>query len=421
MKKLKQSLIVMITVLLLVACGGGGKTDGVKEVSLALWDENQAPIIQESIDKFNELHDGEIKVTVNLVPWSDYWTKLDASLESSESSDVIWMNVYLKKYVDGGTLLPLDDFVKEESFDLGQYVDGRVDSFKENGKLYALPKGSDSVYVALNKEIFEKHGVDLPKAGWTWDDMELIAGQLKAAIDSSNTGEYPITMELDAQPSFLNFIYQNGGEYLNDDKTETKIGEQPAVDAIQKMIDLMDGGLMAPYTVLSETKATDLFVSGKSGIVFIGSWKASVLEESALAKAGNVELIEMPKMAEHNHAVGGGLGYSISKNTKHPEAAWEFVKYITGEESMTNEAQKGIDFPALIAAQPAYVSSFSNIDGQVIVDAALKSFPYPSNGDFTWTTVVNDAIALALSGEAKASEVLPKAQEEANKIIAELK
>ena len=108
-------------------------------------------------------------------------------------------------------------------------------------------------------------------------------------------------------------------------------------DAIQQVVDLMDNGQMAPYEVLSESKGTDLFVSGQAGVVFVGSWKASVLEDSKLAQDGNVQLIQMPAMAKNNYCTMGGLGYVMSEKCKNKEAAWEFIRYISGEEAETHE------------------------------------------------------------------------------------
>lgn len=180
MKKLLSILLSSFMVLAMSACSGGGggqtPTSGPVQISLTLWDEVQAPIIQQNVDKFNELHKGEIEATIEQVPWSNYWQKLDASLESGESADVMWMNTYLPKYVEGGVLKPLDEFIKADNYDLTQYVDARVQAFNYDGAQYCLPKGLDAVYVALNTEIFTKYNVELPQDGWTWDDMRTIAG-----------------------------------------------------------------------------------------------------------------------------------------------------------------------------------------------------------------------------------------------------
>lgn len=104
------------------------------------------------------------------------------------------------------------------------------------------------------------------------------------------------------------------------------------MEGYQNVVNLLNEELLAPYMVLSETKGTDLFLSNKGAIAFLDSWKASVLEESTIGKAGNLGLVTMPKQSVSNASVLGGLGYSIYSNTDYPDAAWELVKFITGPE-----------------------------------------------------------------------------------------
>ena len=419
---MKKALALVLTAILVLSvfAGCGSKKTGPVELTLQLWDEAQQPVIQENVDKFNAAHEGEIHVTIEQIPWGTYWTKLDASLETDEAPDVFWMNVYVYKYADAGLLEPLDAYIKKDNFDTGIYAQGRLNAYNLSGVQYALPKGLDTVAVALNTEIFSRYGVDLPKEGWTWDDMRAIATQLKDAIAAAGGSEYPIVMELDAQPSWMNFLYQNGGYFLSDDGKTTGVAEAASKDAVQQVVDLMANGQMAPYSVLSETKGTDLFISGQAGIVFIGSWKSSVLEDSSLAESGNIQLIQMPKMAVNNSCNMGGLGYVMSSRCENKDAAWELIKYITGPEAEAYEAEKGIDIPACLSAQSAYVANFKNINAQVFMDASATGFAYPSNGNFDWTGYVDDAMAEAFSGTKTVSDALDNGAAQAQAVLDEL-
>ncbi|MDD7674091.1 MAG: sugar ABC transporter substrate-binding protein [Oscillospiraceae bacterium] len=419
---MKKALALVLTAILVLSvfAGCGSKKTGPVELTLQLWDEAQQPVIQENVDKFNAAHEGEIHVTIEQIPWGTYWTKLDASLETDEAPDVFWMNVYVYKYADAGLLEPLDAYIKKDNFDTGIYAQGRLNAYNLSGVQYALPKGLDTVAVALNTEIFSRYGVDLPKEGWTWDDMRAIATQLKDAIAAAGGSEYPIVMELDGQPSWMNFLYQNGGYFLSDDGKTTGVAEAASKDAVQQVVDLMANGQMAPYSVLSETKGTDLFISGQAGIVFIGSWKSSVLESSTLAENGNIQLIQMPKMAVNNSCNMGGLGYVMSSRCENKDAAWELIKYITGPEAEAYEAEKGIDIPACLSAQSAYVANFKNINAQVFMDASTTGFAYPSNGNFDWTGYVDDAMAEAFSGTKTVSDALDNGAAQAQAVLDEL-
>lgn len=387
------------------------------KLNLALWDEAQLPVVQENVDKFNEQNKGKIEVNIQQIPWDSYWTKLDASLETSEAPDVFWMNVYINKYVDADLLEPLDSYIKADNLDTSVYSQGRLTAFQLGGKQYALPKGLDTVAVALNTDLFTKYGVDLPKDGWTWDDMRTIASQLKDAIAKAGGSEYPLVMELDGQPSWINFLYQNGGSYLSEDGKTCGIASDASIDAVQQVVDLMDNGQMAPYSVLSQSKGTDLFVSGQAAMVFIGSWKSSVLEESSIAQAGNVKLIQMPAMAKNNTSTMGGLGYVMSKNCQNKQAAWEFIKYITGYDAENYEAQKGIDIPAYLKAQDAYVANFKNINAKVFMDASVTGFPYPSNGNFDWTSYVDDAMQAAFAETKTVKDAMTEGAAQAQEVL----
>ena len=247
-KKMMALLLSAVTVLsaaTLTGCGqkasdgdsnsADGSSGQPVELTLSLWDEAQLPTIQENVDAFNAAHEGSIKVTVEQIPWDTYWTKLDASLETKEAPDVFWMNTYVKKYVDAGVLESLDSYIADENYDMSVYAQGRVDAFTVDGQEYALPKGLDSVAVALNTGLFEKYGVELPQDGWTWDDMRSVATELKDAIAAAGGSEYPIVMELDSQPSWMNFLYQNGGSYLSEDGKTCNVALPESKDAIQQV------------------------------------------------------------------------------------------------------------------------------------------------------------------------------------------
>lgn len=373
-------------------------------LSFALWDENQKPTMQKIVDAFNAAHDG-VTVEIELTPWNNYWMKLDAAAGAGQAPDIFWMNVYLPKYVKGNVILPLDEYIQKDAVDLGQYIPAITEMYNFEGKQYALPKGMDSVVVAYNTALFDKYNVPYPEAGWTWDDMRNLAAQLRDGMKADGSGEYPILMELDPQPSHFNFVYQTGGFVINEDYTQSGYDKPETVKAYQHVMDLFADELLAPYTVLSETKGTDLFMSEKGAMVFIGSWKSGVLEESSLGKDGKIQLITMPKQDVSNVSVLGGLGYAIAANTEHPDEAWEFVKFIAGPEGNTIQGEDGIDIPAYIEAQKFYAESFQNINAGVFMQAAEGAVKFPAGPALTkWYGVVNDNAARIFAGEVTPEE-----------------
>ncbi len=260
-------------------------------VTFALWDETQKPVFDEIIAKFQE-ENPEITVEVQLTPWSQYWTKLDAAMGAETAADVFWMNTYLPKYAAAQVLEPLDAYIQADGLDMDAYVAVVRDAYVIDGATYALPKGMDTVQVFFNKAIFDKHQVAYPQEGWTWEDMVALATELKDKIAQADSGEYPIVMELDPQPSYFNFIPQAGGFIISEDQSQAGFDQPGTAEAYKKVLKLMEDGVMPDYKVLSDTKGTDLFLSQKAAILFMGSWKAMLLDEASFAQ--QIGLIPMP-------------------------------------------------------------------------------------------------------------------------------
>ena len=418
---MKKGMCMMLTLLMagsLAACGNSqadaGKDEAKKDnssektkISFALWDEVQKPVFDEIVEKF-ETENPDIDVELQLTPWSQYWTKLDAAMGSDSAADVFWMNTYLPKYAEAGVLEPLDEYIEKDKVNMDDYVSVVKDAYNYNDVQYCMPKGMDTVQVFYNKGIFEKYGVEEPQAGWTWEDMKNLAGQLKAKIEEAGSDEYPILMELDPQPSFFNFINQSGGYVLSDDMKKAGFDQEGTVKAYTDMVSLMDEGLMPGSEVLSDTKGTDLFLSQKGAILFMGSWKTAVIDEASFAE--QVGTIAMPAKESGNQSVIGGLGYAVNSSSKDKDAAWKLVKYLAGEESNKMQAEAKIDVPALISAQQYYKAE--HVDVNVIFDVAETGFPFPTSSSVAeWLPTVNEFSAKIFAKELTPEEGCKQMQE----------
>jgi multiple sugar transport system substrate-binding protein len=409
---MKRFVTLLVAAVLLMAFAVPALAEDKTTVTFALWDENQKPVFDEIIAKFQE-HNPNISVEVQLTPWSQYWTKLDAAMGAEKAADVFWMNTYLPKYAAARVLEPLDAYIAKDKLDMEAYVAVVRDAYIIDGATYALPKGMDTVQVFFNKAIFEKHGVELPKEGWTWDDMVTLATQLK---EKTTVGEYPIVMELDPQPSYFNFIPQDGGFIINEDGTKAGFDQPGTINSYKKVLKLMEDGVMPDYKVLSDTKGTDLFLSQKAAILFMGSWKAMLLDEASFAK--DIGLIPMPAMDASNVSVLGGLGFAMNAKAQNKDAAWELIKYLAGEESNKMQAEGKIDMPALISAQQYYAPNFKNLDASVFFKVAETGYFFPTSQKVAeWLPVVMDVSSQILSGSVSPEDGCQMIQEQMQPIL----
>ena len=129
----------------LAACGsddagdGGALTKDTKaELTLAYWDKNQTPTVQAGVKAFNEKYPN-IKVTLSLTAFKDYFTKLRTQAEGDKLPDVFWMNgPNAKLYATNNKLAALDDL---KDVDWSKYPRALADiySHREGGDAPSAP------------------------------------------------------------------------------------------------------------------------------------------------------------------------------------------------------------------------------------------------------------------------------------------
>lgn len=410
--------LVLLAAIASLAFGAGAvnAADPVR-ISFMIWDEVQRPVFDEIVAEFMEANP-EIDVEIQLTPWSQYWTKLDAAAGAGEAPDVFWMNTFMTKYTDAGILEPLDPYIDAAGLNRAAWLDTTMNAYADEGVQYAMPKGMDTVVVAFNRNIFEKYSVDVPAEGWSWAEFVAKGAELRDAIAANGGDEYALVMEIDsAQPSYIQLLSQDGLRIFDESEKGTDLDAPEAVAAFADIVSLIDEKIMPDFKVLSDTKATDLFLSEKAGMVYVGSWKSSVLDEASFAS--EIGLIKMPLRTIDTCAIGG-LGYSMSAFSENKDAAWKLIEFLSGAESNRIQAEARIEIPAYLAAQEAYLPAFKHIDGSVFIEQGVSSVRFPSHHPLATTiSIMGDYAAKIFSKEMTPGEGVAEMAEAIIEAVAE--
>ena len=160
--------LTLTAVLTLGACSqsGGSQSTESKDATVTLtygvW--SQQDTMQKLVDEF-EKENPNIKVQLQVDPWTDYWTKLQVGAQGGTAPDAFWMlGDRFQVYAANDQLLELDDAIQKAGVDYKAYPQPLVDLFTYNGKHYGLPKDFDTIGLWYNKEIFDNAGVAYPTA-----------------------------------------------------------------------------------------------------------------------------------------------------------------------------------------------------------------------------------------------------------------
>lgn len=330
-------------------------------ISYAVWDSNQAKLIQQMADAFEK--ETGIHVDIQVNGWSDYWTALEAAATGGSLPDTFWMhsnNIYY--YASNDQLLDLTNDINNSSdIKLENYPEGLNQIYNLEGKQYAIPKDYDTIGLWYNKTMFDAAGVAYPNADWTWDDLKAAAEKLTKKDGS----QYGILAPLHNQEGYYNFVYQNGGTIVTADK-KSGYDDPKTIDAIKYYFSFVRDGLSPVVT--GDAERAEAFQNGLVAMAFFGSWNLSGFAANEYI-AKNCDVAVLPKSNSGGQAsIFNGLGNCIAASTKHPEEAWKWIEYLSNEAGQKKQAELGIAISAYNGTADAWTKAYPKFNVKAYLD-----------------------------------------------------
>lgn len=414
---MKKALLVLSVLILgvLAACSSNSSEGGDNAtIKYAYWDKNQEQMLKDLVEEFNKEYPN-IKVNLELTPYDQYFTKLDAAATGDGLPDVFWMNgPNFVKYASNNMIEPIDERIKEDSVDLAPYPEGLLGLYQYDGKSYALPKDYDTIGLWYNKALFDEADLEYPNDTWTWDDLLEAA----KALTDEEKGVHGIAAYIqDAQASYYNTILANDGFIISEDKKESGFDDPKTIEGLQLYHDLIHvHGVSPTHAQMETTTATSMFESGKVAMMFQASYMIPQFKSNEYTLE-NADVTVLPIMNKRSNVIHG-LGNVIASNSNNKEAAWKFVKFLSSEKAATMQAEAGI-IPAYEGTQKAWVEATPEFNLQAFLDMAEVSEPYPVSKDTSkWATIIQDNIAKAWTGQLTIEEASEIINEEMKGILA---
>ena len=259
MKKFLATLLALVMVLSLAACGGdkGGDTtpppadSGNTDTSAPASDAGSGEKIDVNViaaeygqntkswwanfqDEFNASHDG-INLTVEVISWNDISTVVNTRISGNAAPDILNIDLFAAYQADD-LLLPAQDYVSDETY--AKLYPAFLDQSVVDGTVWAIPDLASARAMYYNKDILEAAGVEVPT---TWDELRAACEKIKA-YDSSI---YPWGIDMttdEGQAAAAYYIWNNGGDFTDADGNWT-LNTDKNVEAIEYAIDLVNSGL----------------------------------------------------------------------------------------------------------------------------------------------------------------------------------
>lgn len=286
------------------------------------------PMAQQMLDEFHATHPN-IRVYYNLDPESnEFEEKSLADLQTGTAPDVFQgCCSFLPIWAQKGYLLDLRRYVQAdldratiEDWDPVQY-----DSFfTRDGIQYALPKYHGALALYYNKDLFEQSGVDFPDDRWTHEDY------LAAMKRLTRLGVWGSMVDI-AWERLQVHVNAWGGHFVDpSDPTKSRMADPAALQAFEWIRARMwDDKVMATALDVQSKGTQAAFIAGQLAMVEDGSWALKNILANANFRVG---LAIFPAGPARRATLATTDGFGIYAGTKHPEAAWELLKFLISKE-----------------------------------------------------------------------------------------
>lgn len=298
-----------------------------------------------------------ITVKLQHIP-TDYDTKLTTMVAGNDVPDIAQMESGSIAFplAEQGKFYNLQEFLSSDPEINPERLVPNISYSLEPGNVIGLGPGPESFGLFYNEDIFKDAGLTPPPSkaseAWTWDQFVEVAKKLTidskgrnatdASFDPKNIKQYGVNVPT-WRGSYSNFIYSNGGDFVSEDGKTFALNQPAAVEALQKIADLINVDHVAPSPVQAKNiPATNVALQTKKvAMVIDGQWNSAGLAQSKF----NFNVGVLPVLKTPMTTVVCGM-FSIFKSTKHPKEAWELMKALLDPEASIDLMTAGTWMPS---------------------------------------------------------------------------
>jgi len=359
------------------------------------------------VDAF-EAENPDITVDVTTLPYGDYGTALQTDLAAGTESDVFDIEYSnFPSYQANGVLAPLT------LDNASVYKSSLIDQYSVDGTSYALPSSFSTVVLYYNADLFDAAGLEYPTNDWTWADEKAAAEKLTDQAAGVWGDHQPISFY-----EYYKVLAQNGGEFLNADKTAVAFNSPQGLEAAEWLVN--KSGTVMPTIEQGQGTPdfdTNLFKDGKLGMLHTGIWVFGAVADVPFSwdiavEPGNTEQAS----AVFSNAVG------VSANSKNVAAATKWAEFLTSSDTMVDvRLDSGWELPPISddAKLATYLTKDKPANRQAVFDSldGIALPPVVAAGQSEMQDIIGEELVEAQAGRKTVQEALDSAEERINAVI----
>ncbi|GKU78401.1 ABC transporter substrate-binding protein [Paenibacillus sp. L3-i20] len=331
----------------------------------------------------------------------DPYEKMKELMTGQNPVDVVVLDFdMLRQFIQDNMLQPLDPMIKQDKFDLADYVPTVIDGIKSVGdnNIFALTPTFTSAALYYNKKIFADLGVEPPTDNMQWADVLTKARQVASgegadrkfgfSFNRWNSDAFNDAQTYGAALQLKTFDDTGKKMLVNSDQWEQvwnavrdlhKEKIVPNQEFMNKMYEKMssDGGQDPFYG--------DLFLKGQLAMVVGESYYINDLKRASdnADKIKNFEMVDWDVVTVPTDPATPGAAANIrlsqlmgiNSKAQNPKDAWEFIKFSNSKEWAKLKSRSNYE----LVARKEFLKPVSGLTYNIDAFTKLKPLPETSN------------------------------------------
>lgn len=300
-------------------------------------DSPRGQLFAEIANEYNALNPN-VTVEFDFIPFADYTTTLPLRLSGSNPPDAGWLveNV-APTWVDSGILVDMGQAVREDAeYDFADLAESGMGLWTRDEAVYGIPFSTSPFLLIYNRDLFNEAGVNTPdmmieNGEYTWDNLAVALATIVqetgvVGIQSVNGALYSGER---VWHTVIPMIRAYGGDAW--DASNTCLLNSPESIAAMEMFHSM---IFDTNAIERPGQAID-FANGGAAMQVGQLSRVAQLTEATF----EWDIAPLPAGPAGQADVIGQAAFVVFRNSAHPEAAVDFVKFLTNKENTLRIAQ----------------------------------------------------------------------------------
>ena len=377
-------------------------------ISFGFWGGSTGELagFTEAKKKFEAANPGA-KVDFKVSPYDGFFSGIDRGIQSGKAPDVFRVDyTTIGKYSSRGLLLDMSTYFSASEIDA--FLPALWDAVKNKGVPYGVPHQTDTTCIVYDKAAFAAAGItavpDKLTDAWTWEEFADVATKLRKTLPGN---KFPFAYDWTQAGAFrwLSWLYQAGGTLLTSDLSKPAIPSGAATKAMDFTKSFFTNKWTPRNATIKTSQYSDnFFLSQIVPMSFVGDFLVPELADPKQGYKGDWAATYMPQDKAAAADLGGNAIVAL-KETKNPDLAAAWLKFLVTEDSMKYFCEQAIELPtlkSLAAADLKYalrpdVVTICAQQASTISDTIVKESTVPSFSAIN--TVLGDQLELAFHSQ----------------------